>query len=260
MELFMETAEHTGGLIGPGESSEALLDQRIDGAGRTEGEIEAIGFARDLLKEWFIEAGEDGVTLWIFDVLGRTRIIDMLEERAFGRTDADGKNSHAREGSFAGCSKSAAVVIFAVGEEDESLVVSDAVLQSVSSDANGMGEGGAALGHDFRAKGLDVLSEGLVVTGQWALQVGSAGEGDQGESIAMTEPGEVEGGEFGAGEAGGGDVGGEHAAGSVDGDDEVEAALADLMPFIAPLGPGKGKHGAEGSEAEKREPKFLARL
>ena len=102
-------------------------------------------------------------------------------------------------------------------------------------------EVGAADGDDAGVDIVEHHAEGGVVAGGWALEEGVAGEGDEADAVAVELIEEVSDAPFGLLEAVGFEVGGEHAVGGVEGDEDVEGALANGFPFVSPLGAGGGE-------------------
>src|ERR1051325_4999876 len=110
----------------------------------------------------------------------------------------------------------AAVVIFAIGENDQYLVIL-AFLSGKGGDGrlNRFGDGSSALRNDRCIECINILAKRLVVEGEGTLQEGGAGKCNQAEAIIFGEAQQIERGQFCAREAIGGHIGGEHAARSV---------------------------------------------
>lgn len=180
------------------------------------------------------------------------------EEFAVGAADAEGEDADAFLLGALGGLDGVVFLVFAVGDEDDDFVVVAFFFEGFQARVDGVAEGGAALRDDADVEGVDALAEGVVIEGERALQKGGAGEGDEAEAVGAGELHEVEGGEFGALEAVGFEVFGEHAARGVDGDEDVEAALAGLFPAEAPLRPGEREDEKDHGDDEEAEAEFLA--
>ena len=123
---------------------------------------------------------------------------------------------------------------------------------------NRLGKRSAALGNDVHIERLDALPEGRVVNGQRALQESAAGKGHQAEAIRAGPLHEVEGGKFGACQAVGCNVLRQHALRGVYGNHDVQTALLDFLPVIAPLRPRQGQNQANDRQDQATGTHLLA--
>ena len=100
--------------------------------------------------------------------------------------------------------------------------------------------------------------EGLVVQGQRALQEGGAAEGHQADAIPLEHGQQIVDFTLGAVQAGGLNVLGQHAAGAVQGNDQVDAPLLHGLPSKAVLGTGQGHHHQQQGQQHQGRPPATA--
>ena len=160
--------------------------------------------------------------------------------------------------AFFGGFQRAGVVVLAVGEQHQHLVVV-AFLEGGQGRLDGLGERRAALGDRVHVERLDALPEGRVVDRQRALQEGAAGEGHQAEPVGLGPLHQIQRGQFGARQPVGRDVLRQHALGGVDGHDDVQSALLDFLPVKAPLRPRQRQNQAGHRQDQAAQPDLLAR-
>ena len=169
-----------------------------------------------------------------------------------------GEDAQAFLGGFLGGLQRAGVVVLAVGEQHEHLVVV-AFLEGGQGSLDRFGDGRAALRDDVHVQRLDALAEGRVVNGQRALQEGAAGEGDQAEAVGLGALHQVQRGQLGARQAVGRDVLRQHALRGVNGDDDVQPALLDFLPVKAPLRPRQRQDQADHGQNQAAHADLLSR-
>ena len=145
-----------------------------------------------------------------------------------------------------------AFLVFAVGEQDENLVVVALFLINVRRGANGFGDVGPPVRDQADLERVHVLEEGGFVQGQRALQEGAARENDQAEPVGFRLGRQIVGGEFRPGEAVRRDVRRQHAAREIDGDDNIEPVLAGFLPLEAELRAGEAEEQASAAATEQQ--------
>ena len=161
----------------------------------------------------------------------------MLDAKDFaiGTADADGEDAKTFLRRFLGGFECAFVVVLAVAEQDENLMVFGIILESGERGFDGSGDVGAALGQRSYVERVQALLESAVVHGQRADEKRHAGETDEAEAVGAGQLHQVLGGELGASKAVGRDVFGQHALGGVNGYNDVQPALLGFLPVEAPL-------------------------
>ena len=102
------------------------------------------------------------------------------------------------------------------------------------------------------------MTESAVVEGQRALQESHTGKGHESEAIGFGRLNQVHCGEFCACEAVRRDVLGLHAPGGVDGEDDIQAPLLDLLECKAPLGTGQSDDEKAGGQGQAAKTQVLA--
>ena len=100
---------------------------------------------------------------------------------------------------------------------------------------------GSTHGNDAGIEIVEHHSEGGIVAGGGALKECISGESDEADAVAIEFVYQIADAPFGLLKAGGFEVLGEHAFGGVEGDENVESALSNGFPFIAPLGASESK-------------------
>jgi hypothetical protein len=191
LEAFLKPPDEAGGDVGARQGREALFPECFHGACSAEGKIESIALGGNLAEEGFVEPGLDGVALGILEEFGRAIFVDGAEHFALRSADADGVDLQAGVRGLARGLDGAVIVVFAVGEQDEDLVVGGVLFEGSQGGGNGFRQGGAAERNDADSEGVEVLAEDLLVEGERALEEGGAGEGDEAEAVGAGEAGQV---------------------------------------------------------------------
>ena len=148
-------------------------------------------------------------------------------------------------------------MVLTVGEQHQNLEVVARLLVGGKRGFDRFGQRRAALRNDADLERLKALAKGLFVERERTLKECRSGEGHQGQPVAFGQFHEVQRGQAGAAQAVGAHVFGQHAARSVDGDDDVQSALPGFLPVKAPLWPRQRQERANDTEDHQREPYFL---
>ena len=159
-------------------------------------------------------------------------------------SDADGKDQHPMPGRFLCRGKDIALKIFAVGDQDQDLVVG-LIGEHRFRLPDGRGDIGAALGDDRGVHLLQRIFKGLVVSSQRAHLIGVACEGHQPDPVSVQLIDKIHDRKFCPFETVGFDVLGQHALRSVQGKEDIDPLAFDVLPLEAVLRPGQGQKAAE---------------
>ena len=159
------------------------------------------------------------------------------QDFAIRRADADGENAQARLLALARrrYGRVRVVVVLAVGEEHENLVVLSLLLKRGARGLNRLGQRGAALGNHVYVEEIHALPERFLIERKRALQKRAAGERDQPEAVALRETHQIDRRELRARQAVRLHVIGQHAFRGVDGHHDVETALFGFLKREAQL-------------------------
>jgi len=109
--------------------------------------------------------------------------------------------------------------------------------------------------NDADLERIHSLAKGLVIKSEWRLQESGAGKCHQSKAITPGQPHQIKGGQFRLFQPIRGHVLRQHAARSVDGDNDVEPSLFGFLPGKTPLRPGQrdeqaGHGGGEEGQAQ----------
>ena len=198
------------------------------------------------------------VSLLVADVITVALGVLDAQQLALSRADADGVDAQAVLGRFLGRRHGAGVVVLAVGEQDEDLVVV-AFFVGGERGLNGFGNSRPALGDGVHVESLDALAEGRVVNGKRALQERAARKGDEPEAVRLRALHQVQRGQLGPRQAVGRDVLRQHAFRGVYGNHDVQPTLLDFLPIKAPLRPRQRQDEADDGEDQAAQTYLLSR-
>src|SRR5262249_17793275 len=154
------------------------------GAGRME--VGAAGVGRDLPERLLVEPRLHDLTLPVLDEAA----LDA-DELALRGPYADGVDPDTAVGGALGRLLHLALVVLAVRDEDERLVLPLPALEGLERRVDRPGQRGATSRDDTHLERIEALAEGAVVEGQRALHEGGAREGDEPDAIATELADEV---------------------------------------------------------------------
>ena len=200
----------------------------------------AQGVGIELGPDFLALVGEEGFAALIVGDGNSAALVFVAQA---DRNDSDSAFS----GGIGGLDRKA-IVVFAVGDEDDVLVLLFLIVEHVVQHlADAVSDEGAAARDAVRGDILQHQSEKAVVEGERALHDGGAGEDHETDPV----PGEaVDGildGQFGPFHPVWGQVFGEHALGDIEEENDVSSAALDGFSPRVPAGPGESNH-------EKSEP------
>jgi hypothetical protein len=151
--------------------------------------------------------------------------------------------------AFCAASSAPVVVVLAVGEQHEHLVMV-VFLERGQRGVDGRGDGRAALRNRIHVQRLHALLKRRVVNRQRTFQKRVAGERDQPHPVRAGLLHQFQRGELGARQPVRRDVGRQHALGSVHRHDDVQSALLDFLQIKSMLRPGQ----RDDQQAPRRTP------
>ena len=240
-----------------GQRRQPISVKRVDSFCAAQRKINAFGRPGDLLQQAFVQVRFNDVAFFVAQVIDSSLGILDSQNFAFHRADADGENSQAGLSRLFRRFQCARIMIFAVGEQNQDLVVI-AFLESGQRGLDCFCQSGPSLGNDIHIQRLDALTEGSVIDGEGTLQKGAACECHQAQPVGFCLLHQVERGQLRACQPIGRDVLGQHALGSINGHDNIQPALFDFFPIKAPLWPCQGQQQRDHCQNQTGQPDFLA--
>ncbi len=169
---------------------------------------------------------------------------------AFLRADAYCEDSDTLFRSHLGHFLHPAFVVLTIGKDHQYPVVVGVLLESFHRRVDCFCQGGSSLGHDVDADGIQTLSKGVFIECQWALKKCSPGKGYQPQSIGFGQFDQIHGGQFSPFQSIGDHILSQHAARSVDCNQDIDTALFGFFPSETPLGSGNADQDQGGSQNE----------
>src|SRR6185312_12953681 len=148
------------------------------GAGRVQ--VRAPGVGRDLPQRLLVEPRLHDLAVAVLHIAAAFR----GNQLAFTGPDPDGVDLHAALARVLRRLLDAALVILAVGDEDERLVLALTALEGVERNVDRSPERRAAARDDADVERGEALGDRAVVERQRALHEGTPGEGDEPDTVA----------------------------------------------------------------------------
>ena len=226
--------------VGFRERRDAFLIKHVHRVRAAQRQVEtAFGRAGDLLQQRLVQMRLHHVAIFVAHVVGLSFRVFDAQEFAFHRADADGEDHHPGLLCRFRRRQRVLVVIFAVGEQHDHLVIV-AFLKRLGRRLNRLANRRAAFGDDVHIQRVQTLAERGVINRQRALQKRAPGKRHQAEPVGLRLLHQIQRGQFRARQAVRRDVLGEHGLGCVNCHHDVQTALGNLLPVKAPLQPGQG--------------------
>ncbi len=237
---------------------ETTLIKRVNRVCPAQWQIKTVRRAGNLLEQRLVEMRLHNIALLVADIIRIAVRVRHPQQIAPGRADADGENFQPGFRRVLRRFECAGVVVLAVGEQHEHLVMI-AFLEGGQCGVDGGGDGRAALRNRVHVQCLHALLKRRVVNRQRTFQKCVPGERDQPHSVRPGLLHQFQSGESGTREAVRRDVGRQHALGSVHRHNDVQSVLLDLLQIKSALRPGQRDNQQGNREHQTTEPDFFPR-
>jgi hypothetical protein len=215
-----------------------------------EREILAVGGFGDFAERGFVESAADGFTVLVAEEFHPALFIGDFNFLSGRSSDANGENNDSFFGQFFGFPYAAFFKVLSVRDYNKQFA---AILFIESGES--LFEGDANVGAEnrdgFVIRSHEGFFEGAVVESQGALEERIAGKGDEAYTARAPTPDEIENGQLGTLQAARIDIASQHAAGTIQNEDDIFAEAFLSNSLLTPLRAGEGKTDASDGDDQK---------